>query len=445
LDAGLQRHAEGVLRQQLRGLAERQVGNGAVLVLDNRSGDVLAWVANGGGSEVDGVRALRQAGSTLKPFLYALALERRLLTAASPLDDSALNVDTVGGAYVPQNYDRDFKGFVSVRTSLASSLNVPAVRTLMLTGLERFYERLQALGISSLTEAPDFYGPSLALGSADVSLLELTNAYRALANGGHFGAVGALPGTAHTKQRVFDAGAVFVIGDILADPAARSLTFGLRNELAVSSTWAAVKTGTSKDMRDNWCIGYSERYTVGVWVGNFDGAPMWNVSGVTGAAPVWRDVMDYLHQGLKAQSPAVPPGVVRQAVAFAPAFEPARGEWFLRGTELALVQLPGQAGMTPTILYPAEGSVLAIDPDIPAYLQRVALRAQAADKLAWRLDGVNLGSARDTVKWAPRPGPHVLALVDDAGQVVAERRFEVRGAADGAADSASESRPGLDE
>ena len=122
--------------------------------------------------------ALRQAGSTLKPFLYELAIERKLLTAASLLNDSPIDIATPSGMYVPQNYDKDFKGYVSARTSLASSLNVPAVRTLLMTGLDRFYQRLRDVGLDSLTESADYYGYSLALGSAEVNLLELTNAYR---------------------------------------------------------------------------------------------------------------------------------------------------------------------------------------------------------------------------------------------------------------------------
>jgi penicillin-binding protein 1C len=154
LDAGLQRFAVAALRRRLAELAERNVGDGAVIVFDNASGDVLAYVANGGAGEVDGVTALRQAGSTLKPFLYELALERGQLTAASLLDDTPIDIPTVGGLYVPQNYDHQYREAASVRTSLAGSLNVPAVRTLMLAGLERFHERLRLLGITSLTEAP---------------------------------------------------------------------------------------------------------------------------------------------------------------------------------------------------------------------------------------------------------------------------------------------------
>jgi penicillin-binding protein 1C len=430
LDGGLQRYAQNVLRQQLMALRDRNVSDGAVLVLDNASGDILAYVGNAGGSEVDGVAALRQAGSTLKPFLYQLAIERRLITAASVLDDSAIDISTGSGLYIPQNYDKEFKGYVSARTSLASSLNVPAVRTLMLTGLDRFHERLLDVGLDSLTESADFYGYSLALGSAEVSLLQLTNAYRTLANGGMHGALALQPRGAQAAQpsrRVMDAGAAYIVSDILSDRAARSVTFGLKNELA-TNFWSAVKTGTSKDMRDNWCLGYSDRYTVGVWVGNFNGQPMWDVSGVSGAAPVWRDVMDYLHHGQPSHAPSAPVGIVKRQVAYEPALEPTRPEWFMAGTETALVALLPDAERGPKILYPAPSSIIAIDPDIPDAVQRVFFQAQGGQGLRWQLDGADLAQASADYAWRPVAGPHQLALVDANTRVIAETRFHVRGA-----------------
>jgi penicillin-binding protein 1C len=427
LDGGLQRFALASLRRHLAELAERNVGDGALVVIDNASGELLAYVGNTGGSEVDGVAALRQAGSTLKPFLYELAIERGLVTAASLLDDSPLDVPTGGGLYIPQNYDRQYKGYASVRTSLASSLNIPAVRTLMLAGLDRFYERLHEVGIASLREPADFYGYSLALGSGDVSLLELANAYRTLANRGIWSETSLRPGVRAQGRRVLDERASFIVGDILSDRAARSTTFGLKNELA-TGFWSAVKTGTSKDMRDNWCVGFSDRFTVGVWVGNFDGRSMWDVSGVSGAAPVWRDVMDYLHAERPSRAPQPPAGVARAQVAYRPAFEAARGEWFVRGTETALVELVPADQRAPMIVYPVAGSIIAIDPDIPDPLQRVMFQAQAGQGMRWRLDKAILGGADAQLPWRPVPGEHRLELVDSGDKTIAVASFEVRGA-----------------
>jgi penicillin-binding protein 1C len=190
--------------------------------------------------------------------------------------------------------------------------------------------------------------------------------------------------------------------------------------------WAAVKTGTSKDMRDNWCIGYSTRYTVAVWVGNFVGQPMWDVSGVSGAAPVWRDVMDYLHRSAPAPAPVPPRGLVQREVRFQPAVEPARAEWFLNGTETPEVVLVADHQRAPRILYPADASILALDPDIPQDRQRVVFEAQAAQGLHWQLNGQLLGPADRSYSWQPTPGEHELILTDGA-KAIARATFHVRG------------------
>ena len=261
-----------------------------------------------------GSKLKRQAGSTLKPFLYEMAIERNLLTASSILDDSSINVSTPAGLYVPQDYDNEFKGHVSVRTALSASLNIPAVRTLMLVGPDSFISRLKQLGIEDLNEG-DYYGLSLALGTADVNLYELVNAYRTLANNGKSSELKISIAKKNMQKQVLKKEAVFIVSDILSDRTARSITFGFENPLA-TRFWTAVKTGTSKDMRDNWCVGYSQKYTVGVWVGNFKGEPMWNVSGITGAAPIWLELMNYLHRSTPSKSPQPPEGVISKKLLF---------------------------------------------------------------------------------------------------------------------------------
>ncbi|MGH8674705.1 MAG: penicillin-binding protein 1C, partial [Burkholderiales bacterium] len=431
LDARVQRFAAATLEQHLRELEGRNVEDGAVVVLDNASGEALAWIGSAGSrssaAEVDGVTARRQPGSALKPFLYALALERRLLTAASILDDSSLAVTTAAGLYVPQNYDHSFRGKVSLRTALGASLNVPAVRTLALVGYEPFYEKLRALGFESLTRDADHYGYSLALGGAEVTLLALANAYRTLANGGRFSSIVLTQAQgAGASRQVVDPRSAFVIGDILADAAARAATFGLANPLA-TRYHASVKTGTSTDMRDNWALGYSSRYTVGVWVGNFSGEPMHDVSGVSGAAPVWREIMDFLHDGEIPQPPAAPAGLVRREIAYESAIEPSREEWFLAGTEAAQIVAVGAAPGRPRILTPANGAVLALDPDIPRALQRVAVEVAGVRSGARLLIGAANLAADAPQLWRPAPGRHVLRLVDEKGVELDRVQVTVRG------------------
>ncbi|MBI4537690.1 MAG: penicillin-binding protein 1C [candidate division NC10 bacterium] len=438
LDGGIQRAAAETLRRHLLAVRDQEVRDGAVLVADNASGEVLAYIGSSGplspAPQVDGVRARRQPGSTLKPFLYALALERRLLTAASLLEDAPTEIPAPGGLYRPKNYDGQFRGLLTLRTALAASVNVPAVRTLGLLGPEIFTNHLQLLGFAGLAEAGDYYGPALALGSADVTLWELVNAYRTLANAGRWTPLRLTPGreTSAASRRVYTPETAFLISDILSDRESRSGTFGLENPLA-TPFWTAVKTGTSKDMRDNWCVGFSSRYTVGVWVGNFSGAPMRDVSGVTGAAPVWSELMAWLHRSTRSAPPRPPAGLVARRVNFPQEIEPERTEWFLAGTE------PGPdsqivAGGQAKILAPAAGTILALDPDIPASRQRVLLEAETAGPpLRWVMDGVALARASGRLLWVPRPGRHTLALHDEDGRQWDAVSFEVRG---GAADAA---------
>jgi penicillin-binding protein 1C len=433
LEARLQRFAAAALEQQLRELEARNVEDGAAVVLDNASGEVLAWVGSAGSvssaAEVDGVTARRQPGSALKPFLYALALERRLLTAASIVDDSSLAVTTAAGLYVPQNYDHSFRGKVSLRTALGASLNVPAVRTLALVGYEPFYEKLRALGFDTLTRGADHYGYSLALGGAEVSLLALANAYRTLANDGRFSPIALTQeknGVRPYFSQVIDARAAYVIGDILADAGARAATFGLASPLATRYA-ASVKTGTSTEMRDNWAVGFSARYTVGVWVGNFSGEPMHDISGVSGAAPVWREIMDFLHEGEVPQRRGAPAGLVRQAVEYANGIEPAREEWFLAGTEVAQIFAVDAAPGRPRIVSPANGAVLAVDPDIPPARQRVLVRVAGARPGTRLLIGSARHSAQQQVLWKATPGRHVLRLVDEKGVELDQVAVTVRG------------------
>ncbi|MEP6823303.1 MAG: penicillin-binding transpeptidase domain-containing protein, partial [Ramlibacter sp.] len=456
--ADLQRFAVQALQQHLRELQGRNVQDGALVVLDNASGEVLAWVGSSGAlsgaAEVDGVTALRQPGSTLKPFLYAQAIAERRITAASMLDDSPAHLPTASGLYIPQNYDHQFKGWISARTALAASLNVPAVRTLVMVTPDAFHRQLLALGLP-LKESGDFYGYSLALGSAEVPLLALANGYRALANGGRFTPVAFAPGARPTPRQAIDARAAFIVGDILSDPNARARTFGTDSLLA-TRFWTAVKTGTSKDMRDNWALGWSQRYTVGVWVGNAGGAPMHDVSGTSGAAPVWAAVMQYLHAGTPSRAPTAPPGLASSAVAYAGGLEASRSEWFLQGTQQTTFAMnliasedhqPRTAGrfgsknagnQRPRITAPAAGTIVALDPDIPPKSQRLQFSAEG-DQLRWRMDGKEFARGRQA-KWLPWPGRHVVQLVDVQGRVLDEVRIEVRGAGVKAA-SQSQSRP----
>jgi penicillin-binding protein 1C len=429
LDAGLQRFAGDILREQLQALKAQNVRDGAVLVVDNRSGEILVYVGNGGDLSsarfVDGVRAPRQAGSTLKPFLYGLAFEQRLLTPASLLDDSAMDIADGRGIYRPRNYDERYQGFVTARVALASSLNIPAVKTLGIVGTEAFLRRLRDLGFAAVRGDEEYYGPALALGSADVTLWQLVSAYRALANGGRWSEISFVPGQAADARRVFSQESAFLISSVLADRESRSLTFGFEGPLA-TRFWSAVKTGTSKEMRDNWCIGYSSKYTVGVWIGNFSGAPMWNVSGMSGAAPIWLDVMNRLHRDEPSEAPKAPAGISERFMEHSPQ-RGQRAELFIKGTEPSAPRVSA-AQLHRRIIYPADGTVMALDPDIPGDRQKIFFEIQPRDKqFSWVLDGAAIGSAGAPLAWSPAAGKHTLTLVDENHRVVDRVTFSVRG------------------
>ena len=431
LDRRIQTLAIVALKRQLQGLGGARARDGAVVVIDNASGDVLAYVGGIGGAStapsVDGANAYRQAGSTLKPFLYAQAIEKGYLTPASILDDSPVQLDTASGLYVPQNYDRGFKGPVSARSALAGSLNVPAVRTLLLVGVDPFRDRLWDTGYRGLVEDGAYYGYSLALGSAEVTLLEQANAYRSLAQGGRWSPLRLTMADPHPSARaVTTPQAAWIVADMMSDPNARAVTFGLDSALHLPF-WAAVKTGTSKALRDNWCIGFTQKYTVAVWVGNLEGDSMRAVSGVSGAAPVWRDVMLALNAEERGAPPPRPAGIEARAISFAGAIEQPRTEYFLRGTGQSRIAFAPDESRRPRITNPVSGSVYAIDPDIPPDRQRLGVDVSGA-VIAHRLwlDRTDIGAADSHPEIIAGPGTHRLRLTDVAGKVVDQVLFTIR-------------------
>ena len=314
LDIRLQQAIESVTRTHLDRLDAQHVSQAAVLVTDNLTGEILAWVGSADywdearQGQNDGVLMLRQPGSTLKPFLYGLALSGPSYTAASILPDIELQIPEAGGAFSPQNYDKRFHGPVPLRQALASSYNVPAVRLAREMGPDRLLGALHEVGFHSLNRPAEHYGVGLSLGNGEVRLLELNRAYTSLAHPYHppphlsalryVLAAGQdtlqLPDTLYPfispVYPVKEPAIAQLLTDILKDPEARSPAFGRHGPLELPFD-VAVKTGTSKDYRDNWAIGYSPAYTVSVWVGNFDGSAMKKVSGVSGAGPLFHSIM----------------------------------------------------------------------------------------------------------------------------------------------------------
>ena len=409
LDKDIQIFSQEILRKQLLNLKSKNVKDGAVLVLENNTGNVLAYVGGAGRDtssayEIDGVKSRRQAGSTLKPFIYGLALQNKIITDNTILNDNPVDIHVGTGIYSPSNYQDAFHGDVSARIALASSLNVPAVKVLGMLSLDEFVFKLGELGFTELREA-DYYGLSLALGSLDISLKELTNAYRVLANGGVYSEIRIKEDDPKSvTKKIFTKEATEIISDILSDKEARALSFGLENPLVTRHT-SSVKTGTSKDMRDNWCIGYNHKYTVGVWVGNFSGEPMWNVSGVTGAAPAWRDIMNRLSEGEI---------LVEQTK------HPKSENVFIKS------DIQNKTSLM-RITYPANHTIIAVDPDIPENNQAIYFESSKTDKsVYWVLNGKKLEEVKGMYLWHPKTGKYKLSIKNKKDKILDEVVFEVR-------------------
>jgi penicillin-binding protein 1C len=258
-------------------------------------------------------------------------------------------------------------------------------------------------------------------------LLQQAAAYRALADGGRYRPLRLRPDQPAVEPRaVADPVAAWIVADMMADADARAVTFGLDSALRLPF-WAAAKTGTSKAMRDNWCIGFSDRFTVAVWIGNAEGDSMTRVSGTSGAAPVWHDVMLALHRDRPGRPPPRPAGIETRAIAFADGIEQPRSEYFLRGTAQSMVGSAPPGARRPRIVNPVSGTVYALDPDIPLPRQRIRLKAVGAvsgERLA--LDNRDLGPADSNPMVLPGPGQHRLALLDANGKVLDRSLFTVR-------------------
>lgn len=314
LDYNLQRNLGYFVAGRLKKLESSHAHQASVLVMDNHSDEILVWIGSNDyldeetSGQVDGIIALRQPGSTLKPFTYGLALQAGM-TPATVIPDIKTNSNEITGYYTPENYDHRFHGPVTIRQALACSYNVPPVRLLETLGEASLLEVLHRAGFHSLKKSPQFYGKGLTLGNGEVTLLELTRAYAAMVRGGivrkdkrvrsiYFANDSTYNYTQlDTIGQIFNESVCALLLDILSDNNARVPAFGRNNPLHFPFQCAA-KTGTSKDYRDNWVIGCTSDVTVGVWVGNFSGEPMRMVSGISGAGPIFNDVMHYLDEHL---------------------------------------------------------------------------------------------------------------------------------------------------
>lgn len=378
LDLELQVKAERIVKEQIEKVKSLNITNGAAIVLDPTTGEILSLVGSKDyfAEDISGqfdvvTQGLRQPGSAIKPVTYATALEKGY-TASTLLMDTKTVFPVAGQKdYVPVNYDGKFHGPLQVRYALGNSINIPAVKMLAMVGLENMLSKSSQMGISTLAPTKENlrrFGLSVTLGGGEVRLLDLAAAYSAFANGGFKKEPVAILKIEDNAgkvleefkpvdgKRVLTEAVAFLISDILSDNQARLITFGPSSGLNIANRRIAVKTGTSNDKRDNWAIGWSPDILVGVWVGNNDNSAMKRVaSGISGATPIWRAI---LLQALKERPQrdfSPPEGVVMAEVDSISGFRahdgfPSRMEYFVKGTEpsgndpvhLKLKLCPGQ-------------------------------------------------------------------------------------------------------
>ncbi len=474
LDAALQHRVERILATRLAGLRDRHVTQAAAVIIENASGDVLALAGSRDffsedGGQINGAWTPRSPGSALKPFTCLLALERGL-SPATVIADLPVSFPTPTGLYQPENYTGKCFGPVTLRAALGNSLNISAVRILdQIGGASVLLDILRQLGLTTLDEDAAHYGLGLTLGNAPVRLLELVNAYACLARLGVYRPwrLAADSPPAAAPVRLFDARHAWQIADILSDNQARLLTFGARSPLRMPFR-VAVKTGTSSSYRDNWALGFTPQFTIGVWAGNFDRTPMQGVSGVTGSAPILADLFALVRERfgrsawheippglepvridprtgkrLTPQSPAVrlsrserltadqfPLAATAddydtQGCALLPpeyaAWTASRDNWLGNlvtsapspPVEQAAGLLPPNPG-TPTtrILQPLDGAVYHLDPDLPNQGRQLRLRSthDGDPNLVWSSPTLTLD--HQAPRWTAllTPGDHLLTL-----------------------------------
>jgi penicillin-binding protein 1C len=466
LDFRLNEQVEKIMRDRLAQLREQNVRNAAAVVIDNASGDVIALVGSEnyfepGAGQVNGAWAQRSAGSALKPFTYLLALERGA-TPATMVADVRTSFPADGGFYRPENYNRRCYGPVRYRIALASSLNIPAVKVLVAAGgPAALHERLRECGLTTLNRSPEIYGLGLTLGNCEARLFEMTNAYASLARLGEFRPWRVLTISPSSVHRYSRPELVWQIADILNDNSARTLAFGMNSALRFDYP-VACKTGTSTDFRDNWTVGFTPEFSVGVWAGNFDGAPMREVSGVTGAGPILHAIFDYLHTNYGTSWYRTPDAIVERTI------HPLTGKLLADGDargvrerfvadRLPEVESPSDYDSTGNVQLSAEyadwfqsaensvrdravlasandelritsplpGSVYLVDPDVPS-TSRIPLLANGGTQMTWQSESLACRSESGIDFAVAAEGEHRIVVTDPATGRQAETRIRIR-------------------
>lgn len=425
LDLDVQAAAERRLKDHLDQVGGAGVGDAAIVVIDNATGEIraLACAGKAGQSAINSALESRSCGSTLKPFLYLQAIDSRAFTAASLLPDTPDAISEHYEDYDPQNYSTNYLGPVRLRDALGNSLNVPAVVTLSRLGARETFQRLNRWGLW-FPQGFDAYGAGFILGNVPVRLVDLAAAYAGISRGGQAWPARVVPSAPVESREAASPEACAIIADVLSDNSARLWSFGNASPLDVGPR-TAVKTGTSSGFRDGWCVGFNREHTVAVWAGNLDGRPMGELLAVHSAAPLWAAMMKHLYASGDHPLPEPQPSeklhslaVARETGLLPRPGEQTVKEWFLNGTEprenaaswydaSGALMLPKEyaawcaspqnrlgAKLRPgklAILYPREGAVFALNPHLPAGQQVLPLKSSWPN-CEWFLNGKKLAA-----------------------------------------------------
>lgn len=400
-------HINKILQNELQSLSEYNAEQGAIIILKidknaKRKLKLISFIgsreySNALEGQVKGNLALRNAGSTLKPFVYGLGMEKLDWAPETIFQDEDKSFRTSGGSHRPKNNDRKYWGRITLREALGTSRNLTAIQAIEKIGVERFYEFLKTSGLTHLTEPFESYGTGLALGVGEISLLQLTHLYSALAMNGEMEPISIgnfLDQEINygQKRRIFSEKTSCLLTHILSDKGIRKRAFGKRSFLDFPYD-VAVKTGTSKDYRDSWTVGYTNKYVVGVWVGNFSGSPMKRISGSFGAGRVFQQIVRYLHSSEKTTFPCFS-NYMRVSLCrisgdlaekTCPYYTEISRETKKR-EKCKIVHLKGEEysyNEKLEVLSPTEGEIYKIDSDFPKAIQQVPLRILAPEGVSF--------------------------------------------------------------
>ena len=419
LDADLQARVQGIMDDRVRTLNKRNLHNGAALVVDYTTGDVLAWVVAGAGnpaapgSAIDAVTVPRQPGSAQKPLLYGLALDNGW-TPATIIDDAPLSEAIGTGLHNFKNYSNLYYGHVTVREALANSLNIPALLTINHVGKEKYLDALHRMGFESLDRSVEIYDEGLALGNGEVTLLEMVRGFSALANRGVLRPLRFLADddAPRISQRIYSEESASLIGNILSDSWARRLEFG-NNSVLNLPVQTAAKTGTSTDYRDAWTMGYNHRYLVGIWMGNLDRRPTDGITGSTGPALALRSIFNELNRNTASKPLWLSPKLVQKDICIEDSRDASR--CYMRSEFFAKDSVPDDAAAAAAppfvITRPTDGLQMAVDPRIPQDFQKLPFTLsglQPQQSVEWILNGKAVAESGAKYLWPLARGKYTL-------------------------------------